>query len=185
VDEREAEYHGILFFAGVVDGEPGVGILVTLEKTTDLARELGVYIDAVLAGSDEAAQELIAYGANKVLSIKVPGYDTQELLGALTAIVKSRKPEVVVFPDGFAARDLGPRLAQRFGTSFVPSCTSLTVEERERKVIQTRRIFGGKVAVRVITTVAAPQFLSVEVDMTMEPMKADYPRGEVIEWTGQ
>ncbi|MFQ5910558.1 MAG: hypothetical protein ACE5IJ_07555, partial [Thermoplasmata archaeon] len=95
-----------------------------------------------------------------------------------------RKPEAVVFADSFAARDLGPRLAQRFQTSFVASCTDLAVEERERKIVQTRRVFGGKVTMRLLTTVAAPQIFSIRVDRSREPEKADFPRGEVVEWTG-
>lgn len=183
-DGIDAGYRGILLFAGVVEGDPDVRTLLSLEKTSDLARELGVYIDAVLAGSREAAQKLITYGASKVLLVRVPTYNTEELLSTITGIIKKRKPEAVVFPDGFPAKDLGPRLAQRFGTSFVPSCTQLAVEERERKIIQTRRVFGGKVAMRFITKVEAPQFFSVKVDASMEPMEADYPRGEVVEWTG-
>lgn len=185
VEEEESEHRGILLFAGVVQEEPDVRTLLTLEKTADLARELGVYIDAVLPGGNEAAQKLIKYGANKVFTVNVSAYDTLELLSTLTQMIEARRPEAVVFPDGFPARDLGPRLAQRFGSSFVGSCTSLAVEERERRIIQTRRIFGGKVAVRYISKVPGPQFLSLHVDASMRPMEADYPRGEVIEWASQ
>ncbi len=161
--------------------------LLALEKTRDLAGELGVYVDAVLAGGDidGAAKELITFGAKKVIVARDASferYDTEALLALLTAIIQERNPEAVVFADSFSAKDLGPRLAQRFGTSFVAACTGLGVEERERKIIQTRRAFGGKVTMRHLTTVSAPQVFSVMVVPSAEPCEADHARGEVVEW---
>ncbi len=187
--DKDAEWRGILLFAETADGKVEKRSLLAIEKLRDLAGELGVYVDAVLAGIDlaDSAKELIAYGASKVLTAedeRFRNYDTQELVALTSAVIHSRRPEAVVFPDSFAARDLGPRLAQRFQTSFVPACTGLGVEERQRKIIQTRRMFGGKVTVRFLTTVNAPQFFSVGVDTTMEPYEADYPRGQVIALTG-
>ncbi|MFQ6128635.1 MAG: 4Fe-4S binding protein [Thermoplasmata archaeon] len=187
-EEEGVEYRGILFFGEVVGGKPDVKTLLALERTRELARELGVYVVAVLAGTDieGAAQDLISYGANEVIVAKstdFQNYDTQNILTLLTRIIDSRKPEAVVFADSFAARDLGPRLAQRFQTSFVASCTDLAVEERERKIVQTRLFFGGKVTMRLLTTVAGPQIFSVRAEPSGEPEKADFPRGEIIEWT--
>lgn len=188
-EKEEAEYRGILFFAGVAEGKPDKSALLALEKTTELARELGVYVDAVLAGTkvEEAAEALIAYGANKVIVAKGPDfqkYSTQNLLRILFDIMEARRPEAVVFVDSFAGKDLGSRLAQRLKTTFVTGCTELAVEERERKIVQTRPCFGGKVKMRLVSIVNAPQIFSIRVDQSREPEKADYPRGEVIEWTG-
>ncbi|MFQ6105968.1 MAG: 4Fe-4S binding protein [Thermoplasmata archaeon] len=186
-EEEEVEYRGILLFSEIKEGKPDVRSLLALERTRELARELGVYVDVVLAGTDicDAAQDLISYGANNVIvarSNDLQGYDTQFLLELLTRIIDSRKPEAVAFADSFAARDLGPRLAQRFHTSFVASCTDLAVEERQRKIIQTRPFFGGKVTMRFLTTTPGPQVFSIRVDMSREPEKADFARGEIIEW---
>ncbi len=160
-----------------------------MEKLRDLASELGVYVDAVLAGTDTdaAAKELITYGAKKVFVVKdrnYDEYDTQRLFSLLTAMVQKMNPEAVAFADSFTAKDVGPRLAQRLGTSFVSACTALSVEERERKIVQTHKVFGDKVTFRRLTTVNAPQVFSIKVDTSMEPYEADYARGEVIEWIG-
>ena len=183
------ERRGIFLFAETTGGKVDKRSLLALEKARDLAGELGVYVDAVVAGGivESTAKELITYGAKKVIvarEARFSAYDTDALLSLLTAIIKERNPEVVVFADSFASRDLGPRLAQRFGTSFVAACTALGVDERERKVIQTRKVFDGKVTTRIITTVDAPQIFSVRVDESAEPYEADFPRGEVVEWSG-
>ena len=179
------EYRGILLFAEVVVGKVDKKTLLALEKMKDLASELGVYVDAILVGTaiDDAARELISYGAKKVFAAKSEefnAYDTQKLVALLAAIIEAKTPEAVVFADSFAARDLGPRLAQRFETSYVAQCTALGVEERERKIIQTRKAFGGKVTMRLLTTVNAPQIFSVKVDTSSEPEEVAYARGEVI-----
>lgn len=184
-EKKEVEYRGILFFAGVIEGKVDKSVLLALEKTTELARELGVYIDVVLAGIEvgESAEVLIAYGANKVILAKdFQHYDTRNLVELLMNMAEAKRPEAIVFVDSFAGRDLGPRLAQRLKTSFVAGCTNLAVEERERKIVQTRPYFGGKVKMRLISMINAPQILSLHVDQSQEPEKTDYPRGEVVEW---
>ncbi|MFQ5911413.1 MAG: 4Fe-4S binding protein, partial [Thermoplasmata archaeon] len=98
---EEVEYRGILLYSEVMEGRPDVGTLLALERTRELARELGVYVDAILAGTEtrDAAQELVTYGANKVIvaqSGEFSKYDTQNLLTLLTKVIDSRKPEAVV-----------------------------------------------------------------------------------------
>ena len=70
-------------------------------EATKLAKDLGEKVVAVLLGSNvtDKAQELIQYGADKVVVVDDPmleKYATEPYAKAVTAVIKELEPEIVL-----------------------------------------------------------------------------------------
>lgn len=128
-----ADYKGVWVFAEQRDGELQKVALELLGKGRDLAGKLGVELTAVLLGSDmdNAAKELVAYGADKVIYADSPllrHYTTDAYAKVICELINDRKPEVFLIGATYIGRDLGPRIAARLRTGLTADCTGLDVD---------------------------------------------------------
>ncbi|NLU08466.1 electron transfer flavoprotein subunit alpha/FixB family protein [uncultured Clostridium sp.] len=161
-----ADYKGVWVFAEQRDGELQKVALELLGKGRDLAGKLGVELTAVLLGSDmdNAAKELVAYGADKVIYADSPllrHYTTDAYAKVICELINDRKPEVFLIGATYIGRDLGPRIAARLRTGLTADCTGLDVDMESKNLLMTRPAFGGNLMATIECADHRPQMSTV------------------------
>ncbi len=165
-----AEYKGVFVFAQQVDNKLSGIALELVGKGKDLAKDLGTEVTAVLVGSGvkDLADELAAYGADKVILVDDPElkeYRTEPYAHALASVIEKYKPEIFLVGATAIGRDLGPRVSARIHTGLTADCTQLEIgnfpinpvpgkEQLHNQLLMTRPAFGGN----TIATIACPEF---------------------------
>ena len=161
-----ADYKGVWVFAEQRDGELQKVALELLGKGKDLAGKLGVELTAVLLGSDmdNAAKELVADGADKVIYADSPllrHYTTDAYAKVICELINDRKPEVFLIGATYIGRDLGPRIAARLRTGLTADCTGLDVDMESKNLLMTRPAFGGNLMATIECADHRPQMSTV------------------------
>lgn len=165
-----AEYKGVFVFAQQVDNELSGIALELIGEGKNLAKDLGTEVTAVLVGSGvkALADELAAYGADKVILVDDPElkeYRTEPYAHALSSVIEKYKPEIMLVGATAIGRDLGPRVSARVHTGLTADCTQLEIgdfpinpipgkEQLHNQLLMTRPAFGGN----TIATIACPNF---------------------------
>ncbi len=165
-----AEYKGVFVFAQQVDNKLSGIALELVGKGKDLAKDLNTEVTAVLVGYGvkDLADELAAYGADKVILVDDPElkeYRTEPYAHALASVIEKYKPEIFLVGATAIGRDLGPRVSARIHTGLTADCTQLDIgdfpinpvpgkEQLHNQLLMTRPAFGGN----TIATIACPQF---------------------------
>ena len=96
-------------------------------KAKELATDLGQEVVAVVLGDgiQAAAAELFKHGADQVLVVDAPvlgEYSTEPYAKALTAVIKAKEPEIVIYGATAIGRDLAPRISARVHTGLTADC---------------------------------------------------------------
>lgn len=162
------EYKGVYVFAEQVDNKLSSIALELLGKARDLAADLDTKVSAVLIGHNvgSLAEELAAYGADKVILVDDPElkeYRTEPYTHALASVIKKFRPEILLIGATAIGRDLGPRVSARVATGLTADCTQLDIgdfpinprpgmEQKHNQLLMTRPAFGGN----TIATIACP-----------------------------
>jgi electron transfer flavoprotein alpha subunit len=142
----------------------------------------GGTVTAVLLGQDPAfAKDLIARGADKVVSVKgdhLKDYTPDGWLSALQQVHLAQKPDVVFLGHTGIGRDLAPRFAMRNGAGMVSDAIDVKVEGG--KVIFTRPIYAGKAFVTqvikeglIVATIRPNNVAALEADASRTGEVAD------------
>lgn len=163
-------YKGVFVFAQQVDNKLSGIALELVGKGKDLAKDLNTEVTAVLVGYGvkDLADELAAYGADKVILVDDPElkeYRTEPYAHALASVIEKYKPEIFLVGATAIGRDLGPRVSARIHTGLTADCTQLDIgdfpinpvpgkEQLHNQLLMTRPAFGGN----TIATIACPQF---------------------------
>ena len=116
------EYKGVYVFAQQVDHEITGVSFELIGKGKELAADLGTDVTAILIGSGvrDLADELAAYGADKVIVIDDPAaeiYTTEVYAHAVYSVIQKYKPEIVLYGATAIGRDLAPRVSARVHTA--------------------------------------------------------------------
>lgn len=162
------EYKGVYIFAQQVDNKLSNIAFELLGKARDLAKDLGTDVSAVLIGSGvkNLADELAAYGADKIIVVDDPelkDYRTEPYAHGLSCVINKYKPEVMLIGATAIGRDLAPRVSARVATGLTADCTKLEIgdfplnpvagrEQKHNQLLMTRPAFGGN----TIATIACP-----------------------------
>jgi len=179
-----AEYQGVLVFGEVKEGKLAGITSELLGGGRGLANDLGQELACVLAGSgiEGLAQEVIAFGANKVYLVDDPllkEYQTDAYTTVVEKVVGQAMPQVLLLGHTNIGRDLAPRLAFRLGTVATTDCVALAIDPDSKRLLQTKPVYGGN-AQAIFTTESNPQLATVRVK-SMSPLERDDSRqGEVV-----
>jgi len=173
-----SEHHGVWVFSENKDL-----MLELLGKGSELTSKLQMSLTALLMGHDvkNQANELIGYGADKVLIVDDPALKSLQVepyLGALTSLVKEQKPDILLVGSTKRGREIAARLATRLETGCAPDCTQLSIDEQGRLVVE-RIVYGGNAAVTQVFC-TKPQIACVPL-RTFEKPQFKERKGEVIE----
>lgn len=134
------------------------------------------------AGTKENAQELLAYGADKVYVYEHEGFEgfrADCYADAVADCIAMVKPSSVLIGATALGRSLAPRLATRFHTGLTADCTTLDIKENT-DMVQIRPAFGGNVMAQIAITHSRPQFATVRYRVMDKASKVENPTGQVI-----
>jgi electron transfer flavoprotein alpha subunit len=137
-----------------------------LSYARQLADNLGGQVSAVAVGSNsqELAETLASYGADKVYLLHSPWlleYCAELYVEALSKLFEAENPEIVLCGATLIGRDLAPRLAARLKTGLVSECISLVLNQ-EGLLLGTRLTHGGRVSSTIVCPTSKPQMATVK-----------------------
>ena len=176
---------GVMVYAEMSQGELHKVAYELLGKAQELAGQLSEPVYAVIVGSglNDAADELINRGADKVFI-----YDHPELKqfrddpysDLLAKCVKEEDPSIFLIGATSIGRSMGPRVAAKLHTGLTADCTSLDIDPETGLLQQTRPAYGGNIMATIITPNSRPQMATVRYKMFPEANKVEKPTGAVI-----
>ncbi len=192
------EYKGVYVFAQQVDNQLSGIAFELLGKARDLAKDLNTDVTAVLLGKDvkSLADELAAYGADKVIVVDDPAletYRTEPYAHALASVINEYKPDIMLVGATAIGRDLGPTVSARVATGLTADCTSLEIgdfpinpipnqEQKHNQLLMTRPAFGGNTIATIACPDNRPQMATVRPGVMQKIDKIEGAKAEVIEY---
>jgi electron transfer flavoprotein alpha subunit len=181
------EYKGIFVFIEQREGEIQKVSLELLGKGRELADKLQEDLTAVVLGYNmkEKLNELVYYGANQVIYVDdkaLENYMTEPYAKALTEIINTKKPEIVLVGASSIGRDLAPRVSARVHTGLTADCTSLDIEDDARNLLMTRPAFGGNIMATIMCPNHRPQMSTVRPGVMQKCEKDELREGKIGEF---
>ena len=154
-------------------------------KARELAADLGQEVVAVVLGDgiQAAAAELFKHGADQVLVVDAPvlgEYSTEPYAKALTAIIKAKEPEIVIYGATAIGRDLAPRISARVHTGLTADCTRREIDPETKGLLMTRPAFGGNIMATIVCPDYRPQMATVRPGV-MQALEADDSKSGTVE----
>jgi electron transfer flavoprotein alpha subunit len=177
-------YRNIWVFAETDDAALLTATLEAMGQARDMADQIGVYVYGVLLGEgiEALGQELIAFGADKVLLVEHPdlaAYQPETYTQALACLVDQYRPEILLLPATPLGNDLAPRLAHRLNTGLISHCIRLSVDMSERLLLGTFAVLGGEMYHTVACPEARPQIATLQPGHFRRPYEDTYRSGDV------
>lgn len=180
-------YKGIWVFAEQHEGHVQSVAFELIAEGRKLAADLKEDVTAVLLGAGDLkdqAKELIAYGADKVITVSDPhlkSYLTEPYTEAISALVEKYKPEIFLLGATTTGRDLASRIAARIRVGLTADCTALDIDPEKKIIRQTRPAFGGNIMATIISPNYRPQMSTVRPKVFKKLPKDASRKGEIIE----
>lgn len=178
-----------------------------LGEASLLAKDLGEKVIAVLLGHKitDLGELLCQYGASQVLIVDNPlleHYTTEPYVKAVEYIIKTYKPNIVLYGATSIGRDLAPRVAGRVHTGLTADCTHLDVDgekykeflrqttslgadkiaeidAKDKNLKMTRPAFGGNIMATIICPEYRPQMATVRPGVMAAQEKKPKAKGEI------
>src|SRR6266478_2076556 len=137
----------------------------TLAAAQQIAKDTSSTVSALVIGKGVAglADELATKNVAEALLVQhdlLEAYTPDGYCVALSQIIKSAKPELVLFPHTYQVRDFAPKLAAMLGRGMIGDCVGYRSESG--KLVFVRQMFQGKTAADVTFQGAAPWFASFQ-----------------------
>lgn len=181
------DYKGVFVFAQQVDCVINGVSFELIGKGKELAADLGTEVTAVILGDGvkSLADELAAYGADKVIVVDDPvlkEYTTEPYTHAIHKIIEKHKPEVFLYGATAIGRDLAPRVSARATTGLTADCTKLEVDPDNKKLRMTRPAFGGNIMATIICPDHTPQMATVRPGVMKKATKNPSAKANVEEF---
>jgi electron transfer flavoprotein alpha subunit len=178
-------FKGVWIFAEQRNGKVSSVAYELLGVGKKLADDLKTDISAVLFGaSDDAALELIRWGADKVYVSKdqmVEKFNDEPYSQLLTSLIKEHKPEIVLAGATPIGRSFVPRVAARLRTGLTADCTSLAIDKASGNLLQIRPAFGGNIMATILCPNTRPQMATVRPRVMKRGQYDESRKGEIID----
>lgn len=148
-------------------GQPTRLSLELLAKGRELAGKLGGR-NVALVLERANAPELARLGAEVVVIADAGEYHPENWAHALTEVLRSSRPHVLLIPASSRGREYGPQAAGTLELGMTGGCVGLGID-RAGRLIQTKPAYGGNI-VSVIMGSTTPQLATVRPRM-FEPLE--------------
>ncbi len=184
------DYKDVWIYLEVTEGKIKNVSLELLGEGRKLADTTGQKLAGVLIGHnlESLAQEVFANGADLVYLVddkELEWYNTDGCTAALTDLINTYKPSVILLGATNDGRDLGPRVACRVGTGLTADCTGLGIDEGTGLVAWTRPAFGGNIMATILCPEHRPQMGTVRPSVFKKPIPDYSKSGEIIRVTSK
>lgn len=166
-----------------------------LTKGRKLANELGVKLEAVVAGNGikgEVEAQILPYGVDVLHVFDAPclsPYTTRPHTAVLVKLFERELPQICLMGATSIGRDLGPRVSSTLTSGLTADCTALEIgdyEDKKNKKIyenllyQIRPAFGGNIVATIINPDNRPQMATVRSGVMKAEVLDPAYKGEVI-----
>jgi electron transfer flavoprotein alpha subunit len=150
-----------------------------LAAAQKIAQATGATVAAAVLGTnnDGPAKEASGFAVEKIYMLSHPllaEYTPDGYTMALQQLIEAAKPEAVVFPHTYQARDYAPKLTTRFGKALISDVVEIKMGNGP--TVFLRQLFQGKLSAEV-QGVGQPQFVSVQAGAfrAAEPAGGSHP----------
>jgi len=179
-------WRGVTVFAEQRNGHVHPVSLELVGKAKELAAVIHHPVYAILIGSemDQAAQELLTYGVDRVFVYDHPAlkdFVISPYTNAFADFIEKEKPSSILVGATVLGRSLAPKVAARVHAGLTADCTILQMKENT-DLVQIRPAFGGNIMAQIITPNTRPQFCTVRYKIFSAPKK-EAPHGEIVKMT--
>jgi len=183
-DLDKGAYSGIWIFAEQRNGKVSTVAMELLGAGRKLAETTGETVTAVLLGHEmeEAARELVHFGADEVLYIDDPvlaQFNDGPYASVLSDLIDERKPSIVLAGATFMGRSFIPMVASRVNTGLTADCTALDIDPETGDLMQTRPAFGGNIMATIVCPRHRPQMATVRHKVMAALPKDPHHKGQV------
>ena len=166
-----------------------------LTKGRKLANQLGVDLEAIVAGSDikgKVEDEILAYGVDKLYVFDGKGlapYTSLPHTSILVNLFKEEQPQICLMGATVIGRDLGPRVSSSLTSGLTADCTELEIGDYEDKknqktyknlLYQIRPAFGGNIVATIVNPDHRPQMATVRSGVMKAEKYQGQAKGEVV-----
>jgi len=153
----------------------------TLVAAQKIASDTGSSVSAVVLGKGVAnfAEDLAAKNIAEVLLVEhdlLESYTPDAYCLALSQVIQSAKPDLVLFPHTYQVRDFAPKLAASLGKSMIADCVSF--HKDADKIVFVRQMFQGKTVADVTFQGSAPWFASFQSGAFRADLLTAHPNGK-------
>jgi electron transfer flavoprotein alpha subunit len=153
-----------------------------------LADKLNVELAGVLMGAKaedlkDGVRECFEYGADVVYTVADPileHYRNEPYTKAMTDLVKTYQPEILLLGATTLGRDLAGSVATTLLTGLTADSTELAIDD-ERSLAATRPTFGGSLLCTIHTLNYRPQMATVRPRVMAMPDRQPGRTGRVVE----
>jgi electron transfer flavoprotein alpha subunit len=177
-------FSGVWVFAEQRDGNLKAVSYELISEGRKLADKLGTEVCAICLGHNvEGAEQLVAYGADKVYVVDDPALSEHQedyYAAALVGLVNQHKPEILLAGATAMGRSFIPRVAAILYTGLTADCTGLDIDPESKLLLQTRPTFGGNVMATIICQASRPQMATVRPHVFKKAAPDDQRNGEII-----
>jgi electron transfer flavoprotein alpha subunit len=153
----------------------------TLAAAQQIAAATSSTVTALMIGKGVAAlaEQLAAKNVAEVLLVEhdlLESYSPDGYCEALSQVISSAKPDLVLFPHTYQVRDFAPKLAAMLGKGMIGDCIGYRNEGG--KLVFVRQMFQGKTSADVTFQGAAPWFASFQSGAFRSDLLAAHPSGK-------
>ena len=166
-----------------------------LTKGRKLASELGVDLEAVVAGTGIKGQvedQILPYGVDKLWVFDAEGlfpYTSAPHTDILVNLFKAEKPQIALMGATVIGRDLGPRVSSSLTSGLTADCTQLEIgdyddvktgKHYEHLLYQIRPAFGGNIVATIVNPDHRPQMATVRSGVMQKAVYEGACKKEVV-----
>jgi electron transfer flavoprotein alpha subunit len=153
----------------------------TLVAAQQIVADTGSAISAVVIGKGVAnfAEDLAGKNIAEVLLVEhdlLEAYTADGYSRALSQVIGSSKPDLVLFPHTYQVRDFAPKLAAMMAKGMIADCVGFHKEGD--KIVFVRQMFQGKTAVDVTFQGPPPWFASFQSGAFRADLLKAHPAGK-------
>ena len=190
LDEALQAYRGVWVF---VESERGRVHPVSWELMGQgrlLADQLGVELCGVVMGApgkelDAHCESAFHFGADRCFRVASPvlaDYRNVPYTTALTDLVNTHKPEILLLGATTLGRDLAGSVATTLKTGLTADCTGLDIDAEDRCLLSTRPTFGGSLLCTIVTLNYRPQMATVRHRVMPMPEAQPQRSGLIVDF---
>ncbi len=184
--------NSVFIYCEIEEGQVADVSLELLTKGRQLADQLGVEVEAIVAGSNLAGieKQVAPYGVDKLHVFDAPGlypYTSLPHTSVVVNLFKEEKPQICLMGATVIGRDLGPRVSSALFSGLTADCTSLEIGDHEMKGVtyknllyQIRPAFGGNIVATIVNPENRPQMATVREGVMQKEIKDANYKCEVI-----
>lgn len=165
-----------------------------LTKGRKLACQLGVELDAVVAGTGikgKVEDQILPYGVDHLFVFDAEGlfpYTSAPHTDILVRLFKEEQPQIALMGATVIGRDLGPRVSSSLTSGLTADCTQLEIGAYDDKktgkhydqlLYQIRPAFGGNIVATIVNPDHRPQMATVRSGVMQKAVYTGQAKGEV------